>query len=83
MNRKALLAALGAAILAPIFAFAQATEKDGVLVNGAGMTLYTFDKDAGGKSACNGPCAGNWPPLMAIGRRSWRPRTRSLRATTP
>ena len=30
-----------------------------------GMTLYTFDKDAGGKSACNGPCATNWPPLMA------------------
>jgi predicted lipoprotein with Yx(FWY)xxD motif len=29
------------------------------------MTLYTFDKDAGGKSACNGPCATNWPPLMA------------------
>ena len=30
-----------------------------------GMTLYTFDKDAGGKSACNGPCATNWPPLKA------------------
>jgi predicted lipoprotein with Yx(FWY)xxD motif len=29
------------------------------------MTLYTFDKDAGGKSACNGPCAGNWPPFTA------------------
>ena len=29
------------------------------------MTLYTFDKDAGGKSTCNGPCAENWPPLMA------------------
>jgi predicted lipoprotein with Yx(FWY)xxD motif len=29
------------------------------------MTLYTFDKDSGGKSACNGPCAANWPPLMA------------------
>jgi len=28
------------------------------------MTLYIFDKDSGGKSACNGPCAGNWPPLM-------------------
>jgi predicted lipoprotein with Yx(FWY)xxD motif len=40
---------------------------DGVLTNSAGMTLYTFDKDAGGKSACNGPCAGNWPPLMATG----------------
>lgn len=40
---------------------------DGVLVNPAGMTLYTFDKDAGGsgKSVCNGPCATNWPPLKA------------------
>jgi predicted lipoprotein with Yx(FWY)xxD motif len=34
-----------------------------VLVDGKGMTLYTFDKDTGGKSVCNGPCAGNWPPL--------------------
>ncbi len=40
---------------------------DGTLTNAAGMTLYTFDKDAGGKSACNGPCAANWPPLMATG----------------
>ena len=38
---------------------------DGVMTNSAGMTLYTFDKDAAGKSACNGPCATNWPPLMA------------------
>ena len=30
-----------------------------------GMTLYTFDKDAGGKSMCNGPCAENWPALLA------------------
>jgi predicted lipoprotein with Yx(FWY)xxD motif len=39
----------------------------GKLVNAAGMTLYTFDKDAAGsgKSVCNGPCAANWPPLMA------------------
>jgi predicted lipoprotein with Yx(FWY)xxD motif len=31
------------------------------------MTLYTFDKDAAGsgKSECNGPCATNWPPLLA------------------
>ncbi|RJF77721.1 COG4315 family predicted lipoprotein [Rhodopseudomonas palustris] len=34
-------------------------------VDAKGMTLYTFDKDAGGKSMCNGPCATNWPPLMA------------------
>lgn len=38
---------------------------DGTLTNTAGMTLYTFDKDSAGKSACNGPCATNWPPLMA------------------
>ena len=38
---------------------------NGMLVNSSGMTLYTFDKDATGKSNCNGPCAANWPPLMA------------------
>ena len=40
---------------------------DGVLTNSAGMTLYTFDNDpvGSGKSACNGPCATNWPPLLA------------------
>jgi len=39
----------------------------GMLVDSAGMTLYTFDKDAAGsgKSTCNGPCAVNWPPLTA------------------
>lgn len=50
-------------------ASAQAPAKtaDGMLTNSAGMTLYTFDKDpaGGGKSACNGPCAANWPPLQA------------------
>jgi predicted lipoprotein with Yx(FWY)xxD motif len=40
---------------------------DGVFVNPDGMTLYTFDKDVAGsgKSVCNGPCAANWPPLLA------------------
>lgn len=42
-----------------------AMEKDGMLVDAKGMTLYTYDKDADGKSACNGQCAQNWPPLMA------------------
>lgn len=40
---------------------------DGVLTGSNGMTLYTFDKDAAGKSACNGPCATNWPPLYVVG----------------
>jgi predicted lipoprotein with Yx(FWY)xxD motif len=40
---------------------------NGVLVGPGGMTLYTFDRDVAGtgKSACLGPCATNWPPLMA------------------
>ncbi|MGP1691912.1 MAG: COG4315 family predicted lipoprotein, partial [Giesbergeria sp.] len=39
----------------------------GMLVNTAGMTLYTFDNDTAGsgRSACNGPCAGLWPPVVA------------------
>ena len=41
------------------------TPKGKTFVDDKGMTLYTFDKDAGGKSMCNGPCADNWPPLMA------------------
>jgi predicted lipoprotein with Yx(FWY)xxD motif len=30
-----------------------------------GMTLYTFDKDEGGKSNCYDKCAVAWPPLAA------------------
>jgi predicted lipoprotein with Yx(FWY)xxD motif len=39
----------------------------GTLVDARGMTLYTFDRDVrgSGKSACNGQCAANWPPLPA------------------
>jgi predicted lipoprotein with Yx(FWY)xxD motif len=48
-------------------AAAPATVMDGMLVGANSMTLYTFDKDVAdsGKSVCNGPCATNWPPLMA------------------
>ena len=39
----------------------------GMLVDSAGMTLYTFDRDTAGsgKSACNGPCIALWPALKA------------------
>ena len=39
----------------------------GMLVSSSGMTLYTFDNDmaGSGKSVCNGPCAGLWPPVAA------------------
>lgn len=36
-----------------------------ILVAESGMTLYVFDKDSEGKSACNGPCAALWPPVAA------------------
>jgi predicted lipoprotein with Yx(FWY)xxD motif len=61
------LAALGAAcLLFSSAAMAQPIKvSDGILVNGAGMSIYTFDKDAAGsgKSSCNGPCAKMWPPV--------------------
>lgn len=57
---------LSSAALFSAGAHAQAVKaQDGVLVNSAGMTLYTFDKDAGGKSACNDQCAKIWPPVTA------------------
>ena len=48
-------------------ATAPATMTNGMLVGPNGMTLYTFDRDSGGKSVCNGQCAANWPPLLAHG----------------
>ena len=60
------LASLLAAGCASMGGNAPAKAADGVLVGPNGMTLYTFDRDAmPGKSVCNGPCATNWPPLMA------------------
>jgi predicted lipoprotein with Yx(FWY)xxD motif len=34
-----------------------------LLVDANGMTLYTFDKDARGRSNCYGGCAAAWPPV--------------------
>jgi len=71
MHRLLVSAATAAALVFAGAALAADPAKTGdsakgkVLTDGKGMTLYTFDKDAGGKSACNGPCATNWPPLMA------------------
>jgi predicted lipoprotein with Yx(FWY)xxD motif len=39
-----------------------------ILVDGRGRTLYLFEKDKHGKSACTGKCAGFWPPLIASGK---------------
>lgn len=63
--------AAAATILASAASFAQSgapatagrTAKGPTLVDARGMTLYTFDKDEGGKSACDAGCAALWPPL--------------------
>jgi predicted lipoprotein with Yx(FWY)xxD motif len=39
-----------------------------VIVNGSGRTLYLFEKDKHGKSACSGACAAYWPPLLTHGK---------------
>ena len=38
-----------------------------ILTDAAGRTLYLFEKDAGGKSACYGACSQGWPPLLTTG----------------
>lgn len=39
-----------------------------IIVDGRGRTLYLFEKDKHGKSACAGQCAAFWPPLIASGK---------------
>ena len=51
------------------------TSKGPALVDEKGMSLYTFDKDEAGKSACNGPCAA---PVAAAARSRRRRRRRRL-----
>ncbi len=68
-KRAFLLLTLSASLFAGCASMAAGPAKvaDGVLTGPNGMTLYTFDRDTAGsgKSVCNGPCATNWPPLMA------------------
>ena len=39
-----------------------------IIVNGRGRTLYLFEKDRRGQSACSGACAVYWPPLITHGK---------------
>lgn len=36
-----------------------------VLVDARGRTLYLFERDKRGRSACSGACATYWPPLLS------------------
>ena len=39
----------------------------GYVVGPNGHSLYVFDNDSAGTSACNGGCADNWPLLLVTG----------------
>jgi predicted lipoprotein with Yx(FWY)xxD motif len=39
-----------------------------ILVDAQHRTLYLFEKDKRGKSACSGACAAAWPPLLTSGK---------------
>lgn len=61
MKRSMMFAAIAIVTLA---VHANPTQvSNGLLTSKEGKTLYTFDKDAAGKSNCNGGCAAAWPPF--------------------
>jgi predicted lipoprotein with Yx(FWY)xxD motif len=67
MKRTTVTSTVFSALLLSLSFAAQANptvESNGVLTNKEGKTLYTFTKDAAGKSNCNGACAAAWPPFM-------------------
>lgn len=61
----AVLAGLSAPVLADTGITMADTSLGSVLVDAQGMTLYIYDPDTGGMSACYDQCAVNWPPLLA------------------
>ena len=73
MHKILLAAFLGSCLIASTAGLAQdammptgVKSMGGMLTDGKGMTLYTFDKDTeAGKSACSGPCLAAWPALVA------------------
>ena len=54
-----------------------------ILVDSRGRTLYLWEKDHGGRSACSGACARAWPPVLTRGKPTAHGRARaSLLGTT-
>src|SRR5262245_51581614 len=54
-----------------------------ILVDSKGRTLYLFEKDKSGKSACYAQCAKDWPPLLTTGKPTAAPAAKaSLLGTT-
>ena len=75
MSRFVLVIAVALAVVSASSAAAppakvgvRATSLGLVLVDGHGRTLYAFDLDKAGRSACTGACAAAWPPLVTSGK---------------
>ena len=64
----AVTAVAGAAPAASATVSTATTSLGRVVVTGSGHTLYLFEKDKNGKSACSGMCATFWPPLITSGK---------------
>ena len=60
MKHPVFLAALAGGVFALNATFALAA----MVTDSNGMTLYTFDKDAGGVPSCYDSCAAKWPPYL-------------------
>ena len=72
MHKILVAAFLGSCLIASTAGFAQdammpsgVKSMGGMLTDGKGMTLYTYDRDSHFQSTCNGACAKAWPPLPA------------------
>lgn len=48
----------------PVINVANNPKLGAILVNGAGMTLYTLSSEAGGVFKCTGGCLNVWPPVL-------------------
>jgi predicted lipoprotein with Yx(FWY)xxD motif len=46
----------------------RSTKLGRVVVDARGRTLYLFEKDKHGRSACSGACAQAWPPALVKGK---------------
>ena len=57
----------GALIIAGAVFVSQAASAANMLTAQNGMTVYVFDKDTTGVSACYDDCAKHWPPYLAKG----------------
>jgi predicted lipoprotein with Yx(FWY)xxD motif len=62
-----LVSSAGAAVKPATVATAS-TALGRMLVDGHGRSLYLFEKDTRGRSACSGACAAYWPPLLTSGK---------------